>query len=116
MFDINDLINTPADSNQVKKYYEINQLAYTLFYNNLDFMHMGISFHSKLKKSDLYKQAKFISKYVESLNHNDEKKILELGSGKGGNSIYLSKKFSEINFLATDLTKKNIDFLRKKKV
>jgi arsenite methyltransferase len=114
IFDTDDLINIPADLDHVKKYYKINQLAYTLFHNKLNFMHLGISYNQKYKKDDLYVQVKFISKYIKSLNKKYKKRILELGSGKGGNSIYLSKIFPETEFIATDLTKENIDFSRKK--
>jgi len=110
MFDINNLINTPADSQKIQKYYKVNQLTYTLFYNRLNFMHMGISLSEKFKNSDLYGQVEFISKYLSKKN---KLKVLELGSGKGGNSIYLAKKFYNIDFTATDLTEKNISLGKK---
>jgi len=111
MFDIDNLINSPANSDKIKKYYKKNQLAYTLFYNRMNFMHMGISYDNKFKKSDLYGQIKLISEYITK---KDNMRVLELGSGKGGNSIYLSKKFPKVNFAATDLTKENISFARRK--
>lgn len=99
VFDFKDVLSTKTDISSIANYYRINDLAYSLFHNRENFIHMGISRNGKFKKEDLLEQTKIVEKYI---NRRTEK-VLELGTGRGANCIYLAKKYPNTDFVGLDL-------------
>ncbi len=68
---------------------------------------MGLSRGKKLRKEDFLGQAKFVEKYVELLS---AKRVLELGVGRGANSVYLAKNHPDVIFEGIDLADGQLDY------
>lgn len=101
-FNLNKILATPIDKRYIENYYRINRFAYGVFFKNKPFMHMGLSENGVYTGEDLLGWAKIVEKYI---NLNKVNNVLELSFGRGGNSIYLAKKFPNINFFGLDLSK-----------
>jgi ubiquinone/menaquinone biosynthesis C-methylase UbiE len=99
-FNVKNALSIKPTTRTIAKYYHINKFAYSLFHNKKGFVHMGISRHGKYREADLLEQIILIEKYISKIKG---KKILELGAGKGANSIYLARKYPNIQFDAIDL-------------
>lgn len=106
IFDISKVLSVKTDANAIAKYYHINKLAYSLFHNKKGFIHMGISRNGKYQEADLLEQVRILEKYI--INPK-VKNVLELGAGKGANSIYLANKYPSIQFDAIDLPNGQLD-------
>lgn len=100
LFPTESIVSLTPTKDSIQKYYKINQLAYTLFHQGNDFIHMGISRNGKYNKKDLLEPVHIIEKYIVLA---DAKKILELATGRGANSAYLAKRHPKITFSGIDL-------------
>ena len=100
VFDIKKVLLVKTDISAIAKYYRINKVAYSLFHSKKDFVHMGISRGGKYQEADLLEHARLLENYFTK---RKSKIALELGAGKGANSIYLAKKYPNIQFHAIDL-------------
>ncbi len=100
IFDVEKLLAKNTDTKSIAKYYKINKLAYSLFHNNQNLVHMGISRDGTYKKEDLLEQPNLVKKYIKKTN---ARKVLELATGKGANSLYLAKEFPNVQFIGLDL-------------
>lgn len=104
---LDEILNAPTDIHSVAKYYKVNKLAYTLLHSREDFVHLGISYHGKFKKSDLWEQARIVERYINDFKAT---KVLELATGRGANSAYLAHKYPQIQFYGLDLPDGQLDF------
>ncbi|MFA6520307.1 MAG: methyltransferase domain-containing protein [Candidatus Paceibacterota bacterium] len=100
VFDVEAIIKLKSDESYIQKYYKINQTPYTFFYNK-DYIHFGISRDGIYKESDLLEQARIIQNIIKE-NHST--KVLELATGRGSNSFYLSNKFPHTEFYGIDIS------------
>jgi ubiquinone/menaquinone biosynthesis C-methylase UbiE len=71
---------------------------------------MGISRNGKYKESDLLEAARTIENYIKK----SSKKVLELATGRGANSVYLAKKYPKVDFYGIDISKGQLDYAFKK--
>jgi ubiquinone/menaquinone biosynthesis C-methylase UbiE len=101
VFSIPYLLNLAIDDEYVKKYYWINKIPYSIFHTLGNAVHMGISRDGLYKEDDLYEQARFVEGYIESQTASG---VLELGGGRGINSIYLAKKLPNVSFTSLDFS------------
>ena len=101
IFSINSLLGQKIDDEFVVDYYEDSNLGYRYFHSVEGSVHMALNFDGKFDKDGYYEQAKIVSKQIESI---DAKIVLELGCGKGFNSIFLAKKFPNVDLTGIDLT------------
>lgn len=108
VFRIGNIINLKISNDYIRRYYKTNFFAYNIFYNNLNFVHMGISKGNIFKTDDLYNPARFVSSFFKPENN-----VLELAGGRGANSLFLAKKFPKSNFVTTDFSKKHLNKAKK---
>ena len=106
VFDTNKVLLAKTDTNAIAKYYNVNKLYYSLFHNRKDFIHMGISREGKYQEADLLEHLRLLENYLIKYK---SKTVLELGAGKGANSIYLARKYPNIQFHAIDLPNGQLD-------
>lgn len=105
LFDFNKVLLANTDIKSIARYYKVNKFSYSLFHSE-NFIHMGITRSGVFKKEDLFEQVKIIEKFIDKRT----KKTLELGTGRGANSIYLAKNHPDIEFIGIDLPKGQLQY------
>jgi ubiquinone/menaquinone biosynthesis C-methylase UbiE len=110
IFDLKRLLKINPSKNYIMKYYAISRIFYSFFHNS-DFTHMGISRHGHRKKDDLLEAARFIE---QNIKNSINCKVLELATGRGGNSLYLAKKYPKFGFYGIDISKEQLNYAFKK--
>jgi arsenite methyltransferase len=93
-------------------YYSESDWAYRLYHSQSNAMHMAVSTDDTLDSRDYYYQPKFVSTQIDKI---DAKRVLELGCGKGFNSIFLAKTHPTVSFIGTDITPVHIESAQKDK-
>jgi len=101
IFSIKTLLGQKIDDEFVVDYYEDSNLGYRYLHSVKGSVHMALNFDGKFDKNGYYGQAKIVSEQIESI---DAERVLELGCGKGFNSIFLAKNFPNVDFTGIDLT------------
>jgi len=111
IFPINDLLNKNIDKKNIISYYDKSSYGYKFFHSKEGSVHMAINYDGIFNEEGYLTQAKEISSLinVDSTSH-----ILELGCGKGFNSIFLAKQFPDIQFQGIDITHKHLSIANKK--
>lgn len=102
IFGITDILNQDITRDFIKDYYDDSSLGYTFFHSQEGSVHMALNYDGKFDKEGYYEQVRIIDFFIkENGGIND---VLELGSGKGFNTMYLSRKNKDLKFKAIDLT------------
>lgn len=109
VFDLEKILQIRPDKRYIQNYYKINKLPYSIFHSKENLIHMGVSKGSEFNPNDLCYFTQQISEYIEK---RKLKNILELGSGRGANSSYLAKKFSDVKFVGIDFSQAQLDFAK----
>ncbi len=106
IFDIQKILTRKASLKEnIARYYKVNRLAYRWFHSPEGFVHMGLSEGDSFRKSDFLGQASIVARYIQP----QTKKVLELATGKGANSLYLARQFPDVTFSGIDLPDGQID-------
>lgn len=100
VFDLDKLINEDQTPEKVNKYYQKSFWAYKLFNSNQGLIHFALSDDYYVKSDDYFGLTKIVENEISKIS---ARKVLELASGKGANSIYLGQKFPEVDFMGIDL-------------
>lgn len=111
VFSFDDIQTIKADKQYIQKYYRTNKIPYSFFHTNLGFIHMGISRDGVYKEEDLLEHARFVNKYIKKASAEN---VLELATGRGGNSCFLSQENPGIAFHGLDLSSEQLGFAHKK--
>lgn len=101
VFDLDALLSEDIDEEDVVEYYEQSDYGYRVFHSTEGSVHMALNFDGKFDKEGYYGQAKIVENHIKEENVID---ILELASGKGFNSIFLSKRHPNRMFTGIDIT------------
>lgn len=101
IIDINHLLEEENSKEIVKKYYLVNRIAYTLFHSMKGYVHMALSQDGKYHARDLEKMPQEVEKHILKI---EAKRVLELASGHGANTIFLAKRNPKVKFFASDLS------------
>lgn len=96
--DLDYYLNYKTNNEEINNYYKHSRKLYRLFQSNTGCMHFVID-HGNGKKATIYEQANIISKHFNSKT----RRVLELGSGQGGNIKYLANKNKNIDFYGIDI-------------
>ncbi|MBI4050373.1 MAG: hypothetical protein HY396_00130 [Candidatus Doudnabacteria bacterium] len=62
VFDIEKILSLNPDKQYIQRYYQINQIPYTLFHTNTDLIYMGISRDGVYKADDLLEAARTVER------------------------------------------------------
>jgi ubiquinone/menaquinone biosynthesis C-methylase UbiE len=111
IFDIGQFLKKDINDKDVIKYYQESQSGYSLFHSSAGSIHMAINEDGVYDKVGYLGQANCVQEYIEE---NRAKKVLELASGKGFNSIFLGEENPYVNFIGIDLTPNHIEYAQKK--
>jgi ubiquinone/menaquinone biosynthesis C-methylase UbiE len=111
VFDIEKVLSAPTDVKSIAKYYKINIIPYSIIYRGNDFIHTALSKNNVYdRENDILEQARIVEGYFDK----DTKRVLELATGRGANSFYLSEKHPEFEFVGLDLPDGQASFAIKK--
>ena len=80
------------------------------FHSSEGAVHMALNFDGKFNTDGYFAQAKIVN---EILAKTQPKNVLELGSGKGFNSIFLGKSHQAVEFIGIDLTPTHVEIAKK---
>jgi len=105
IFDINELSGEHIEIGEIIEYYEKSELGYKFFHSPEGAIHMALNFDGEFNKDGYLEQVRIIDNLIKKSKPKD---ILELGSGKGFNSIYLAKENPQSLFTGIDLTPSHV--------
>lgn len=111
IFDVEKLLNFKLDDEYVKRYYLINELAYTFFHSRKGFIHFAVCQGEQYAEDGLLYQPLKVLEYIRNRNNG---KALELACGRGANLEYLAGLLSQIDFFGIDLSPTQLSCARKK--
>ncbi len=111
ILDVGQISKLSADANYIQKYYRLNIIPYSLFHNAKDRVHMGLSDGDVYKDDDLLGAARIVSSYI---TRNKARRVLELATGRGADSLYLAEHFPESDFYGIDLSPSHVSRAQKK--
>jgi ubiquinone/menaquinone biosynthesis C-methylase UbiE len=112
-FDINKLLNVKITEKDVIDYYIESEAGYEFFHSPEGAVHMALNYDGVFNKDGYYGQAQLVQKQIMELL---PKFVLELGSGKGFNTLYLAKRNQGIDFWGIDITPNHIVYAKDKAV
>ncbi len=108
-----DKILSDIDRNFTVRYYTQSEVGYRTYHSKQDCVHMALNEDGVFNTQGYYAQPKTVETHLQSLN---AKQVLELGCGKGFNSIFLADRNPETMFTGIDLTPLHIKIAQKKAV
>lgn len=111
IFKFNILIEESVDENTTVKYYEQSEYGYRIYHSDQGYIHMAINYDGVFNSDGYYEQARIVNKQIQEIQATN---VLELGCGKGVNSIFLAGENPDVNFLGIDLTPLHISYALKK--
>ncbi|MBU4300687.1 class I SAM-dependent methyltransferase [archaeon] len=111
VFNITQVLDLKINNKYIQKYYLVNRIPYSLFHSSTDLIHMAISRDGLYKEDDLFEPARIVGNYI---NKSAGRSVLELATGRGANSVYLSRKFSATKFYGIDISKGQLEYAFKK--
>lgn len=109
VFDIRSVNALHPQTHDILAYYHKNRLSYTLLHDVHGFVHMGVSRDGSYKPEDLTEQAKYIAEKITDIK---AKRILELATGRGANSLYLAKRFPNAQFTGFDVSDTQLKYAK----
>lgn len=108
--DVKEILGIQPTQEYIQKYYSVNKIPYTLFHSSSGLVHLGLTHGSKYSSEDLLGMTRVVANYVSDVQANN---VLELATGRGGNSAYLAKQFSSTNFIGIDISDDQLSFAHK---
>lgn len=109
VFNTRSILEEKYSNSNIQKYYKYSSKAYDLFHSKDGAVHMAINYDGVFNQDGYYQQANEISEHV-----GDQFQVLELGSGKGFNSLSLAQNNSNATFKGIDISKTHLDYANKK--
>ncbi|MGB3651167.1 MAG: class I SAM-dependent methyltransferase, partial [Rivularia sp. (in: cyanobacteria)] len=108
-----DKILSDFDRNFMVRYYTQSEIGYRTYHSEQDCVHMALNEDGVFNTQGYYAQPKTVETHLQSLN---AKQVLELGCGKGFNSVFLADRNPETMFTGIDLTPLHVKIAQKKAV
>lgn len=110
-FDIDKIANIAINQDYISEYYRVNKLAYSLLHTKEHLVHMGITKEgSRYSEEDLYAHVKEIDKFIDKTGAS---RVLELATGRGGNSAWLAKRNPPASFVGVDISLEQLMFAKR---
>lgn len=109
VFNTKALLNDQFNDANIKTYYKYTSWAYGLFHSKNGSVHMALNYDGVYNPDGDFNQAREIDPLI-----NENSKVLELGCGKGINTIYLAEKNNTSQFYGIDISKEQLRRAKKK--
>jgi ubiquinone/menaquinone biosynthesis C-methylase UbiE len=111
IFLVTNIINKNIGCDSIVNYYRSSSAIYKYLHSYEGAVHMALNYDGIFNKKGYYTQ---LNEILELINVSKIKSVLELGSGKGFNSIFLARKLPEIRFSGIDITDKHLVIANRK--
>lgn len=108
-FDVDQLLRQDIDEKDVINYYVESEAGYDFFHSPEGSVHMALNFDGKFDEAGYYGQVRIVQEHIAELH---PQRVLELGSGKGFNTLYLAKRNEDTEFVGIDITQKHLAIAR----
>lgn len=92
-------------------YYTQSEWGYRKFHSKQDAIHMALNFDGVFHPDGYLAQPRIVGEKIKEIS---AKNVLELGCGKGFNSIFLAQQYPDVKFTGIDLTPLHIKIARQK--
>ena len=112
IFALNDILGQHITSDFIKDYYEESNFGYKFFHSEKGSVHMALNYNGEFNEDGYYEQARTINAFIQA--DKSIKKVLELGSGKGFNTINLAGSNPALSFQGIDFTPDFVEEANKK--
>lgn len=110
-FDVDEVLRTKIDQEYITAYYRVNKLAYSFLHTKQCLVHMGITAEGgTYSDDDLYAQVNEIHKLIAK---SDASHVLELATGRGGNSAWLASRNPTVSFVGMDISPTQLIFAKR---
>ncbi|MDX9766822.1 MAG: methyltransferase domain-containing protein [Ectothiorhodospiraceae bacterium] len=112
VFDVDDIL---ADQGRdiVETYYDHSEKGYRRFHSEAGCMHLAINRDGRFAADGYYEQAREVGRQLEAVGARD---CLELGSGFGFNTLYLSRRHPNVHFTGLDLMDRHVRAARREAI
>ncbi|MCP4361451.1 MAG: class I SAM-dependent methyltransferase [Chloroflexi bacterium] len=111
VFDTELIMKQEVTNESIIKYYEESEFGYHAIHSAEGSIHMALNFDGSFSKDGYYEQGRTVNRQLTLTN---AKKILELASGNGFNSIFLAQNNPDVNFEGIDLSPSHVAMATKK--
>lgn len=110
VFDLERLKDAEISASNVAEYYRLSAPGYDFFHSREGSVHMALNFDGKYSPEGYRAQAEIVG----SLVPRNARRILELGSGKGFNTLLLATERPGIQFTGLDLSPVHVAAARRR--
>jgi ubiquinone/menaquinone biosynthesis C-methylase UbiE len=107
IFNITELLEKVIDTQDIADYYRESNIGYKFFHSVDGSIHMALNYDGEFSKDGYLGQAEIVQNYI---NIKGAKRVLELASGNGFNSIFLAKNNPDVEFVGIDLTPEHVNY------
>jgi ubiquinone/menaquinone biosynthesis C-methylase UbiE len=111
IFPAKNLIDQKIDAENILNYYRKSSIVYKYIHSYKGSFHLALNYDGVFNREGFFTQ---LNEIFGLINKSDVKNVLELGCGKGFNSIFLAEKLPEIKFSGMDITNKYLDIAKRK--
>ncbi|NEN96039.1 MAG: class I SAM-dependent methyltransferase [Moorea sp. SIO3I7] len=99
------------DADITVPYYTQSELGYRLYHSAEDAIHMALNFDGVFNVDGYQAQPRIVAEQIDKLGATN---VLEVGCGKGFNSLFLAQQFPSVQFVGIDLTPSHIAIANRK--
>lgn len=110
VFPIENFTNN-IDLKGVKRYYRDSHIGYQYIHSKEGSVHLALNYDGIFDSKGFYVQ---VDEVGELIDNYEIKNVLELGCGKGFNSIYLATKYPNVQFKGIDITSEHLQMASNK--
>lgn len=111
IFSTKNILDKNYDDQSIVNYYHKSNPVYKYIHSYQGAVHLALNYDGKFNKKGYYTH---LNEIFDVINESPIKRVLELGCGKGFNSIYLAKKLPKTEFIGIDITDHHLKIAQKK--
>ncbi len=106
-----EILDKNIKHDNIVSYYRHSSIIYKYIHSYRGAVHMALNYNGTFDKEGFYTQ---LNEIIRLINVSTVKNVLELGAGKGFNSIYLANKLPETQFSGIDITDEHLKIANRK--
>jgi ubiquinone/menaquinone biosynthesis C-methylase UbiE len=111
LFPAMDMIDKNISHESIVNYYRNSLAIYKYIHSYQGSVHMALNYDGRFSRKGFFTQ---LHEIIELIHTTKAKNVLELGCGKGFNSIFLAKKLPDIKFSGIDITDEHLKIAHRK--